>query len=48
MGVEFYKEINFVSIKSIYVILNNYREEMAYWGFIWGFLIEILDCKGYT
>ena len=45
MGVELYKEINLVSIKSIYVILNVSRKEMIYWHVIWCFLIEILDCK---
>ena len=30
MGVELYEEINLVSIKSIYVILNFSRKEMVY------------------
>ena len=31
MGVEFYKEINLVSTKSIFIILNISRKEMVYW-----------------
>ena len=44
--VEVYKE-NLVSNKSIYVTLNIFNKEMAYWDVIWRFLIEILVCKMY-
>ena len=45
-GVEVYKE-NLVSNKSIYVTLNIFNKEMAYWDVIWRFLIEILVYKMY-
>ena len=48
MGVESYKEIIFVSIKIIYVILNVSSKDMAYWGVIWCFLNEKLDSKCYV
>ena len=47
MGVKFHKEINLVSIKSIYVFPNISKKQMVNWSVIWFFLIEILDCKCY-
>ena len=34
LDVDFYKEINLLSVKRIYVILDISREEMIYWGVI--------------
>ena len=42
------KEINLFSTKSMYVTLNISKKGMTYWGAIWCFLIEILDCKIYS
>ena len=32
----------------MYVTLNISKKGMTYWGAIWCFLIEILDCKIYS